>query len=111
MHTVLTHLLDNACIAAAGTSEAVVVVAHELHETSPGTICIEISDRGPGIPADLREKIFLPFFSSRTDGTGLGLAIVRQIMENHHGTIEIDSADTQGCTVRLHLPLPQMVTP
>jgi two-component system, NtrC family, sensor histidine kinase PilS len=111
MHTVLTHLLDNACIAAAGTSEAVVVAAHEIHDASPGTICIEVCDRGPGIPEDLREKIFLPFFSSRTDGTGLGLAIVRQIMENHHGTIEIDSTDSQGCTVRLQLPLPQMVTP
>lgn len=111
LHTVLTHLLDNACLATAGTSEAIVVTAYEIHEDGMEGICMEVRDQGPGIPAELQEKVFQPFFSSRTDGTGLGLAIARQVIDNHHGTITIESIDPQGCTVRLYLPLPQTVTP
>lgn len=111
LFTVLTHLLDNACLAGAETGEAIVVSAYETHQNSMEETCIEVRDRGPGIPAELREKVFQPFFSSRTDGTGLGLAIARQIVDNHHGTIAIDSTDLQGCTIRLYLPLPQTVTP
>jgi signal transduction histidine kinase len=69
-------------------------------------ITMEIRDRGPGIPSELREKVFEPFFSNRADGTGLGLAIVRQILDNHHGAIGIVDSDEPGCTVRLTLPLP-----
>jgi nitrogen-specific signal transduction histidine kinase len=60
---------------------------------------------------ELREKVFAPFFSNRTDGTGLGLAIVRQIVENHGGRIEIDDSPSYTCIIRLHLPVPQTATP
>jgi len=111
MQTILTHLLENACVAVGATQGAVVVVGHEINGNSQGTLCLEIRDPGPGIPVELRKKVFAPFFSSRADGTGLGLSIVRQIVEYHHGTIEIDSNATYNCIMRVRLPLPQTVTP
>jgi len=108
IQTVLTHLLENSCVALGGQPGAVVVVGREESGNGPGEICLEICDQGPGIPPALNEKVFAPFFSTRTDGTGLGLAIVRQIVENHRGRIEIDRNDTYGCILRLSLPLPRI---
>ena len=54
-----------------------------------------IQDTGGGIPAEIREKIFAPFFTTKHRGTGLGLAITRTIMEKHGGSIRVDSA--VGC--------------
>jgi two-component system sensor histidine kinase PilS (NtrC family) len=106
VQTILTHLLENACLAVSASQGGIVVVAHEISDNSHGVICMEIRDQGPGIPVELRKKAFAPFFSSRAEGTGLGLAIVRQIVENHHGTVEIDSSDTYNCILRVRLPLP-----
>jgi len=111
IQTILTHLLENACIAVGAQQDAIVVAGHEINDNNQGAICIEIRDQGPGIPEELRKKVFTPFFSSRTDGTGLGLAIVRQIVENHNGSIEIDRNAVYGCIIRLNLPLPQVATP
>ena len=105
IQTILTHLLENAMVATSATQGVVVIANQEMHSTDQEVLCFEIRDQGPGIPPDLREKVFTPFFSSRTDGTGLGLAIVRQIVENHHGRIEIDGNATYGCIVRVSLPL------
>jgi len=105
IQTILTHLLENAMVATSATQGVVVIANQEIHSTDQEVLCFEIRDQGPGIPPDLREKVFTPFFSSRTDGTGLGLAIVRQIVENHHGRIEIDGNATYGCIIRVSLPL------
>jgi signal transduction histidine kinase len=50
---------------------------------------VRVSDSGPGIPADLREQIFNPFFTTKKSGVGLGLSIVSKIVDEHHGSIEI----------------------
>ncbi len=63
------------------------------------------ADNGAGIPPEHLEKIFEPFFTTRTSGTGLGLAITRQIVEQHHGRIAIDSVVGQGTTVTVRIPL------
>ncbi len=65
---------------------------------------ISVTDNGCGIPDALRERIFDPFFSTKPTGTGLGMAIARRIIERHHGTIEIESAEGQGTSVTLILP-------
>jgi PAS domain S-box-containing protein len=65
---------------------------------------VEIVDNGPGIPAEARDRIFLPFFTTKTNGTGLGLAIVKKIMDLHGGEIEVESAPGRGTTVRLVIP-------
>lgn len=59
---------------------------------------ISITDTGPGIPADVAEKIFVPFFTTKESGAGIGLAFSRQIMLAHRGTIDLDTAEGEGTT-------------
>jgi two-component system NtrC family sensor kinase len=65
---------------------------------------ITFSDNGGGIPAESLEKIFEPFYTTKASGTGLGLAITRQIIEQHHGEIHIDSTVGIGTRVTVTLP-------
>jgi two-component system sensor kinase FixL len=77
----------------------------EVAITVTGDTCqIAFSDRGPGIPADMREKIFLPFFTTKARGTGLGLATAKRLIEAHHGRISIACPPEGGTTVTVHLP-------
>jgi len=72
-----------------------------------GVIEVQIQDTGPGIPKEVRKKIFNPFFTTREKGTGLGLAIVQTIIDNHNGEIEVSSLEGQGTTMIIRLPLRQ----
>ena len=65
---------------------------------------IQIRDDGRGIPAEAIEKIFEPFFSTRSQGTGLGLAIVRNIIHAHRGTVFVESKIDHGTTITFELP-------
>ncbi len=71
---------------------------------SPDFIDITVTDTGHGISEDLKDKIFLPFFTTKEKGTGLGLAIVHKIVISHGGSIYIDSSD-KGSVFRLRLPV------
>ncbi len=76
-------------------------------ERAPGNyVRIEIGDTGTGIPPDVLERIWEPFFSTKkTDqGTGLGLSTVRGIIESHHGHIQVETAVGRGSTFIIHLP-------
>ncbi len=68
--------------------------------------CIEVSDKGVGIPAEHLSRVFDPFFTTKPvgSGTGLGLSIVHQVVEAHQGKVEIDSSPETGTTVRILLP-------
>ncbi len=70
-----------------------------------GALRIEVADTGPGVPPELREKIFEPFFSTRASGTGLGLAVVRRVLQDHRGTAVAEEAPGGGTAVVLRLPL------
>ncbi|MBI5866848.1 MAG: HAMP domain-containing histidine kinase [candidate division Zixibacteria bacterium] len=71
-------------------------------------IYIRISDAGPGIPDDVRAKLFEPFATfGKANGTGLGLATAKKTIENHAGTIEVDSAPGSGASFLISLPLTQ----
>ena len=70
-----------------------------------GSAMIEISDTGPGIPAEALEKIFTPFFTTKARGTGLGLAVVRKVMDRHRGRVEVETAVGRGTAFRLYLPV------
>ena len=65
---------------------------------------IEIEDHGDGIPADLLQRIWEPFFTTRPEGTGLGLAICRQIVQEHGGEIGVRSEPGTGTTVTVTFP-------
>jgi CheY-like chemotaxis protein len=67
---------------------------------------IEIEDEGPGVPAELREQIFEPFFSTKdvNKGTGLGLSISREIAEQHGGRLTVSDGDKGGARFRLWVP-------
>lgn len=74
-------------------------------ECTPGrrTVEVEVSDTGHGIPEQIRDKIFLPFYTTKDRGTGLGLAIVHQIIVSHKGTISVESSEN-STTFRVRLP-------
>jgi signal transduction histidine kinase len=84
--------------------------AHEIRvcaRTDPaGLVEIAVSDTGTGIPAEVRDRIFDPFFSTRPvgEGTGLGLAVSRSIVTAYGGQIALDQASTSGTTFRITLP-------
>jgi len=65
---------------------------------------IAITDQGPGIPPDIRDKVFTPFFTTKSRGSGLGLATCRRLVEAHRGTIAVDSPPEGGTTVTISLP-------
>ena len=62
-------------------------------------------DAGPGIPADVRAKIFMPFFTTKSAGTGLGLPTARRLVEAHEGTIDVECPRDGGTTVIVRLPI------
>lgn len=72
-----------------------------------GHVRITFSDSGSGIPQESMEKIFEPFYTTKARGTGLGLAITRQIVEQHHGEIHIESVVGKGTRVTVTLPTEQ----
>jgi len=70
----------------------------------PG-ISVLVEDTGPGVPPELREQIFNPFFTSKKDGLGLGLAIVAKIIDDHRGSIRLEPDSITGARFRVFLPL------
>ena len=105
---VLSNLLDNALnYSPSGTG--VDVLIDEVHETGLDMALLRVRDRGRGIPAEDLPRVFERFYrgsnvGEQTAGSGLGLAVVRQIVEQHGGTIDIDSRPGDGTTVSLRLP-------
>ena len=65
---------------------------------------IEITDQGPGINLDDKDKLFLPDFSTKKRGTGLGLAIVSQVIAEHHGSIDVENAESGGAKFIIQIP-------
>ena len=66
---------------------------------------IEIRDDGPGMPKEVAERAFEPYFTTKNTGTGLGLSITRGIVEEHGGSISLSCAESHGCQVLISLPL------
>jgi len=71
----------------------------------PKEAIISIRDQGPGIPDEIREKIFDLYFTTKADGSGIGLAMTYRIMQLHHGGVEVQSESGQGSEFRLRIPL------
>jgi signal transduction histidine kinase len=102
---VVADLVENACQALGELPsyyEKRVVVRTGV---APGMVVLTVADTGPGIAPENLERIFDPLFSTKNFGTGLGLPIVKQIVEQHGGTIRIDSEVAHGTRIRISLPL------
>jgi len=69
------------------------------------SVCISIKDNGPGIPDELQQQIFDPFYTTRTQGTGLGLAVVKAVATAHGGDVQLKSRENKGCEFKMILPL------
>jgi two-component system sensor histidine kinase PilS (NtrC family) len=67
-------------------------------------VCLEVKDTGPGIPEEIRDRLFQPFVTGRVGGTGLGLAIVLRAVEAHRGVVLVDSVRGKGTTFTIFFP-------
>jgi two-component system nitrogen regulation sensor histidine kinase NtrY len=101
MKRVLVNLLDNAVEAMGG--EGTVTISARRAPAS-GTIRIEVADDGPGIRPEDRDRLFLPYFSTKRRGTGLGLAIVHRIVTDHMGRIRVEDNQPRGARFVIDLP-------
>jgi signal transduction histidine kinase len=112
---VFTNLIINAFEALEGrgslsihAAQGVIEEDHGHHSDGHGplpTVIVQIADDGPGVPSDLVDRIFNPFFTTKAQGSGLGLAIVRKIIDAHDGRIDVSSAPGRGTRFTVTLPV------
>ncbi len=101
---VVANLVDNAAESMKDSVVREVRISTMLLETRDA-VEIEVSDTGAGVSAEDKEKLFLPYFSTKARGTGLGLAIVAQILEEHGGTVRVEANDPVGTRMIVELPV------
>ncbi|HEX5719016.1 MAG TPA: ATP-binding protein [Thermoanaerobaculia bacterium] len=99
MRRALINLLDNAVEATEAPGKVTVSATRD-----DGHLQIRVADTGRGIPLASREKLFLPYYSTKGRGTGLGLAIVHRIVTDHHGSIRVEDNVPQGTVFTVELP-------
>lgn len=116
LRVVIINLVTNACEAIAPAGGTVRVAAHRVSAwpaeagrapAAPGArawACLEVSDDGPGMDAETRERLFEPFFTTKSTGRGLGLPVAQGIARASGGAIVVESALGRGTTVRVYLP-------
>ena len=103
LHQALVNLVLNAVQATPAHGCVTVAAYHDPGNPQTG-IVLRVTDTGRGIAVEDRSRIFDPFFTTRDDGTGLGLSIVQQIVQEHHGVINVESEAGRGTRCMLHLP-------
>ena len=98
----LLNLLRNAAQAASAHRDAP-AVRLSIAET-PDTVTIAVEDNGPGVPIELRQEVFLPFFTTRATAAGLGLATAAGVVQSIGGHISLESEEGKGTAVTIRLP-------
>jgi len=106
LRSVFSNLFINAVQAMEKTGGKLNVMISPDHDS----VKIEIADTGSGIPAENLDKIFEPYFSTKETGTGLGLAIVKKIVDDHNGTIMVESKLNVGTKFTVKLPKERLAT-
>ena len=112
---VFTNLVANAFEALEGKGTITIAVSSGAMEQDPAfgrepqepvrMVVVDVADDGPGVPEDLTDRIFNPFFTTKPQGSGLGLAIVRKIVDAHDGRIDLSSSAATGTRFRVTLPV------
>ncbi|MGE3340321.1 MAG: PAS domain-containing sensor histidine kinase, partial [Alphaproteobacteria bacterium] len=98
---VVQNVVDNAIEAMDRKGE---IAIETEHDSGHSLVRLVIADHGPGIPASEREKLFLPYYSTKRRGSGLGLAIVRRIVAEHGGSIDLSDNAPTGTRFAIELP-------
>jgi signal transduction histidine kinase len=112
---VFTNLLTNAfealdghgtidITASIGSMDEDPAVVREGQAPTP-IVIVDVTDNGPGVPDNLTDSIFNPFFTTKPQGSGLGLAIVRKIVDAHDGRIDLNRSSGGGTRFRITLPI------
>jgi PAS domain S-box-containing protein len=105
LRRVLVNLIDNAAEAAAeADTKAKQVSVRTRHDAGAGRVELSVADSGRGIPAENKERLFLPFFSTKAKGMGLGLAIVSRIVAEHQGRIRVEDNTPTGTRFVMEFP-------
>jgi nitrogen fixation/metabolism regulation signal transduction histidine kinase len=108
---VIINLVDNAMEALGGpaapprpSGDRPLIIVMTMHDARNSLVRLVVSDNGPGVPPADRDKLFMPYYSTKGRGSGLGLAIVRRIVVEHGGGIEVSGAQPTGTTFTVELP-------
>lgn len=101
----LSNLIDNAAEALHTSLVREIRIETCRSEQSPGMVELVVADTGPGVTDEMRERLFLPYFSTKQRGTGLGLTIAAKIMADHQGTIRAEANTPTGARFLLELPI------
>lgn len=111
LRRVVINLVDNAIEALGGAQQAATsngdaprITIETQHDHANAVARVTISDNGPGVPPQDREKLFMPYYSTKRRGSGLGLAIVRRIVAEHGGSIEVGDNAPHGTRFTIELP-------
>ncbi len=102
MRRALVNLIDNALHASSGKPE---ISISTKYEPALQIVRLEVADQGTGISDDDKERLFLPYFSTKRSGTGLGLTIVHRIITDHHGYIRLEDNQPKGAKLIIELPV------
>jgi signal transduction histidine kinase len=102
LQIVFLNLLINAAHAISGAGDIQVTIS-----SGDSRCLVRVRDTGPGIPAEIRQRIFTPFFTTKARGTGLGLATAKRVIDAHHGRIDVECPPEGGTTVVVELPFEQ----
>lgn len=95
---VIINLIKNSIYAVEGSESPKIILAHTNRRKQS---IISVTDNGPGIPEEILDSIFIPFFTTRKDGSGIGLSLSRQIMRLHNGIITVESKKDESTTFSL----------
>lgn len=107
---VFLNLLGNAAEALPGGGELRILAAADHEAEGRHSVVIRVGDSGPGIPAELQERLFQPFFTTKEHGTGIGLWISAQIMARHQGQLVLESSTDRGTVFAIRIPVAEAAT-
>ena len=107
LHQALLNVVRNAVDAMTdhAVADRVLTLDARMDEDAPAQVVLSVADTGPGVPPDVVDRIFNPFFTTRSTGTGLGLAIVHRIIDAHGGTVAVAESSRGGAVFELRVPL------
>lgn len=111
LQQVLLNLIMNAIDAMAQTPPVERQLLVRTERTREGDVCVQVSDHGVGLGSDVLEKIFSPYFTTKSGGMGMGLKVCRTIIEAHGGRIEGDNNPDRGASFHIILPVAEKETP